>query len=571
MIKNYSFFAIILLVSFGHDAHAQYDILLHHPYAEEIAPLKNLYAELMQLDSAAAYAKSQKIKDFAYDHSDESLALEMNLFWGDYLADKCESYQKSLELLTNTTAQATKKEYLPIAIRAHKKQASIYWYDLEDYVNAFVHFREMAKLLKQVTSLSYPDKVLDLKMIGKAYYAFKDYKGAIRYLNVAAVIHETVYNSWDLADVMNTLGLCYQKLKKYKQANEWFTRIDSLENDSTKKAWLTKTRGNMGQSFYQLGQYQKAIPLLKEDYKHAEKKKNWKRSAAALISLAEINLKRNNLLTVKEYLQKARRYISISEASNQLRLWYPVMSKWCSAKGQFTNATLYLDSTIVSIKNYDAKYNSLKSIKAQQRINMQHQQLGRTRLIAENNSVTARNNLWIGAFIFVLLLLLFLHYRQYRSMSKRQLQLKNAKLSLRESQQKIEKASIELENFTKEVVRKNQIIQDLKKDAQAISCSVRLETLRQQSILTEEDWEQFKHLFEKAYPGFMGKVKDRYPQITPSLLRYLTLSKLKLSNKEMGHMLGISSNSLQVTRYRLVKKLNLSSENPVEDLLNDLS
>src|SRR5699024_6216622 len=171
---------------------------------------------------------------------------------------------------------------------------------------------------------------------------------------------------------------------------------------------------------------------------------------------AEINLKHNNLLTAKGYLQKARRYISISKASDQLRLWYPVMSKWCSAKGQFSDATMYLDSTIEAIKNYDAKYNSLKSIKMQQRIKMQHQQLGRTRLMVENKSETTRKSLWIGAFIFVLLLLLLLHYRQYRRMSKRQLQLKNTKLSLRESQQKIEKASMELENFTKEVVRKNK-------------------------------------------------------------------------------------------------------------------
>src|SRR5699024_9426935 len=224
--------------------------------------------------------------------------------------------------------------------------------------------------------------------IGKAYYAFKDYNSAIRYLKATVVIQETVSNSWALADAMNTLGLCYQKLKQYEYANKWFNRIDSLENDSTRKAWLSRVRGNIGQSFYQLGQYQKATPLLKQDYKHAEKEKNWNRSAAALIPLAEINLKHNNLLTAKGYLQKARRYISISKASDQLRLWYPVMSKWCSAKGQFSDATMYLDSTIEAIKNYDAKYNSLKSIKMQQRIKMQHQQLGRTRLMVENKSET---------------------------------------------------------------------------------------------------------------------------------------------------------------------------------------
>ncbi len=74
------------------------------------------------------------------------------------------------------------------------------------------------------------------------------------------------------------------------------------------------------------------------------------------------------------------------------------------------------------------------------------------------------------------------------------------------------------------------------------------------TLLTEQDWQQFKTLFSAAHPGFFTNLNTRYPDLSQGEVRLLALSRLSLSSKEMAGMLGISQQSLRTSRYRLRKK-----------------
>jgi len=81
-----------------------------------------------------------------------------------------------------------------------------------------------------------------------------------------------------------------------------------------------------------------------------------------------------------------------------------------------------------------------------------------------------------------------------------------------------------------------------------------LQELRQSTILTEQDWVQFRMKFEKVYPNFIEEQNKIYANITPAEMRYLTLQKLQLSTREMAGMLGVSDGTIRQTRFRLLKK-----------------
>lgn len=81
-----------------------------------------------------------------------------------------------------------------------------------------------------------------------------------------------------------------------------------------------------------------------------------------------------------------------------------------------------------------------------------------------------------------------------------------------------------------------------------------LQELLQSTILTEQDWVQFRALFEKVYPDFIGAQKTLYADLTQAELRYLVLEKLQLSTQEMARMLGVSDGTIRQTRFRLRKK-----------------
>jgi DNA-binding CsgD family transcriptional regulator len=91
--------------------------------------------------------------------------------------------------------------------------------------------------------------------------------------------------------------------------------------------------------------------------------------------------------------------------------------------------------------------------------------------------------------------------------------------------------------------------------------------LSHQTILTEDDWEKFKTLFEKIYPGFFLKIKELIPDITVAEKRMAALTRLHLNTKQMASMLGISPDSVYKIRQRLRKRLLLNDEAATEAYL----
>jgi DNA-binding CsgD family transcriptional regulator len=79
--------------------------------------------------------------------------------------------------------------------------------------------------------------------------------------------------------------------------------------------------------------------------------------------------------------------------------------------------------------------------------------------------------------------------------------------------------------------------------------------------ITEKDsWSVFKEAFENTDKDFLKKVKIAHPSLTPSDLRLCAYLRLNLSSKEIAPLLNISVRSVEIKRYRLRKKMDLSHE-----------
>jgi tetratricopeptide (TPR) repeat protein len=85
-------------------------------------------------------------------------------------------------------------------------------------------------------------------------------------------------------------------------------------------------------------------------------------------------------------------------------------------------------------------------------------------------------------------------------------------------------------------------------------------TLYNQRILTQADWSSFKIYFDKAYPGYLLKLRKAYPSLTEAEERLFLFIKLKLTRTEIAAMLGITADSVKKTRARLRKRLELSED-----------
>jgi len=97
-----------------------------------------------------------------------------------------------------------------------------------------------------------------------------------------------------------------------------------------------------------------------------------------------------------------------------------------------------------------------------------------------------------------------------------------------------------------------------------------LEEIANQTILTEQDWNNFKRLFEKIYPGFFINLKQKAPDITLAEQRMAALTRLNISSRQMASMLGISVDSVHKTRQRLRQRLHIHGEESLEEAVGSL-
>ncbi|UQD57697.1 LuxR family transcriptional regulator [Flavobacterium sp. K5-23] len=80
------------------------------------------------------------------------------------------------------------------------------------------------------------------------------------------------------------------------------------------------------------------------------------------------------------------------------------------------------------------------------------------------------------------------------------------------------------------------------------------------NITGNDSWSVFKEAFENTDKDFLKKIKSSHPLLTPSDLKLCAFLRLNLSSKEIAPLLNISVRSVEIKRYRLRKKMDLSHE-----------
>ena len=142
---------------------------------------------------------------------------------------------------------------------------------------------------------------------------------------------------------------------------------------------------------------------------------------------------------------------------------------------------------------------------------------------------------------------------------------------LSKKENELEKKTEQLYQVTSEANEKNRLIREFEKRTHDVPRKDQeleyIRQLTQSSILTDKDWVRFKTTFEEVHKNFFVKLKSKQPGLTESEIRLAALTKLNLSTKEMANMLGISTDSIHKSRYRLRKKLLGYGKHSLEELV----
>ena len=111
-----------------------------------------------------------------------------------------------------------------------------------------------------------------------------------------------------------------------------------------------------------------------------------------------------------------------------------------------------------------------------------------------------------------------------------------------------------------------QVMKGIDNPQAAAGLKKMLKTLSEDDNMDKE-WENFSKHFDKVHGDFVTGLKEKHPAITGNELKLCAYLRMNLSTKEIAQLMNISVRGVEISRYRLRKKLGISSEVNLFDYL----
>mgnify|MGYP001357893467 CR=1 FL=1 len=87
---------------------------------------------------------------------------------------------------------------------------------------------------------------------------------------------------------------------------------------------------------------------------------------------------------------------------------------------------------------------------------------------------------------------------------------------------------------------------------------------------TNEYWDIYRENFDLIHKNFFRILRERYPSLTSTDLKFCALIRLNLSTKDIAHFTGLTVRGVEGARYRLRKKLQIGEQQNLTQFLIDL-
>lgn len=170
---------------------------------------------------------------------------------------------------------------------------------------------------------------------------------------------------------------------------------------------------------------------------------------------------------------------------------------------------------------------------------------------------------------------------------ERETLLKDHEIAVLKSQQlehDIRHKSSELGNKTMNLIRKNEILTEISskiaklqddKDLRHSNPELHkaLTSIRRsinENISHDDDWKSFTENFDIVYQDYTRRLRELHPELTSSDIRICCYIRMGLASKEIAPLINISFRSVEMTRYRLRKKMNLDKDITLADYLRNI-
>lgn len=521
----------------------------------------------------------KEIYDFANKQNDTQLKLFSEILY--HISQIRTAYHK--QGVESDTYKVHTKEIKKLFIRLkNDNEQYLYSYALMLYArvidftgnhtDAFEYKIRAYDYYSNYTIEEYPPKAIHLNSLGGSYFKFRDFHSSAKIMK--DVIDEQQYDN-NYFTSLNTYGLCYRNLRIWDTAEEYCKKLYKEASEHNSIEWQLIAILNLGHTYYRAGDIEKAEHYFISAYEFAHKHGYKYGITESTSTLARIALARKQFQKAKELALEGTRVHTDNDRWYFLYFidaqWlYEVLANVYEYEGNYTKAYLYMDSLLMVVDSNSAN----RLVNLSNAIQTKTELLTEKYLLEKENTQAAKDkNKQIRylalAGIFVLLLISFLLINRL-IIKRRQLEAEKEA-----AETKLKASRNELSNYTTRLQEKNTLLekfsQELENYKEAATQQDKNEILlrlQQSTILTDDDWVTFRNLFEQVHTGFLKRLKEKVPDLTPGEIRFMVLSRMELSTKEMAGILGVGASTIRKYRHQVRNKLGLPEDGSIEEAVD---
>jgi tetratricopeptide (TPR) repeat protein len=415
-------------------------------------------------------------------------------------------------------------------------------------------------------------------VLAELLYEVREYEESLTYAKKGISAWEKVKDEKGYQDLYRykirgfiTIAAIHYLKNQHDSANAYYRQALQLAKEKRDTLWSGKVLGNMGRIMYAENKFDSAYLLFKTDYQNSKHDSIYDNAGNALQWASRANLAMGNKVAALANAREAIRLLSLWPSGPYLRDTYYTLGQVFRAMGNYDSAFYYNDRYTALNDSLEKELATSSLAISKAKLNDEVSRFNIQKLNKEKQTqIVLRNFIIAGIVLVSLLILLMLNRNRLKTKMKMERFEKEKTLM----EQEMAFARTQLKMFTENIIEKTNLVEKLEQQIKGRDMSAGQQAiiaeLTLQTILTEEDWNKFRSLFEKIHPGFFIKLKEKFPDITLAEQRMAALTRLRLTTKQIASTLGISVDSVHKTRQRLRQRLRLSAEVNLEETIASL-
>lgn len=454
------------------------------------------------------------------------------------------------------------------AAAVYYEQTGELFYDQAAYSQALTHYFKADALFRKVNRL---DMLAgNLNKIGKTYFYNRQYTTALRTFLLALNSYKKLNNQQGIAESYGYIGQTYEKAGDHKQAYTFQLLALSAFKKADDHTGIGKIYENLGSIYEDRLQLDSALKYFIMALEINKAKNNRIAQIEIINNMGDVYRKTGKYREAMVYTLQATRLAKDLNEQYQLASAYRDLSKTFDLQGRHDSAYYYSEAgrnIFVDIFSQDNKkqlllLQTLFEIEQKNNAIIQFEKDKKINTVLSIAAVT----------ITILLLCLAASIISRQRLKIRNEQKLNEQNNVLYATQKnameadLELKSKELTSHTLHLIQKNQLLEELKgklndmvKDEKRDQKKELKQLISLISFNNNQDknWYDFKIVFERVHENFFERLKKHSSALTSSELRLVALLKMNLGSADIATLLGISQDSLRISRYRLRKKLKM--------------